>query len=172
MTLYVLSGLPGVGKTTVARALARATGAVYLRIDSIEQPLLDADWPVQGEGYAVAQAIARDNLRLGRSVVADCVNPWPLTRSDWQRVGERAGAVVINVEVVCSDVAEHRRRVESRATESSRQRPPTWDEVMSRDYLPWDGPRIKVDTAAVDADECVRRILDPARSAGNGSGES
>jgi thymidylate kinase len=32
--LIVLSGLPGVGKTTVARELARATGAVHVRIDS------------------------------------------------------------------------------------------------------------------------------------------
>ena len=35
--LIVFGGLPGTGKTTVARELARQLGAVHLRIDSIEQ---------------------------------------------------------------------------------------------------------------------------------------
>jgi predicted kinase len=35
--LVVLSGLPGVGKTTIAPELARSLPAVHLRIDSIEQ---------------------------------------------------------------------------------------------------------------------------------------
>jgi tRNA uridine 5-carbamoylmethylation protein Kti12 len=39
--LIVLSGLPGVGKTTIARELASSLKAVYLRIDSIEQALRD-----------------------------------------------------------------------------------------------------------------------------------
>ena len=34
--LIVFSGLPGVGKTTIARELGRSLAAVYLRIDSIE----------------------------------------------------------------------------------------------------------------------------------------
>ena len=63
--LVVVSGLPGVGKTTVARALARATGAVHIRVDSIEQALRNAGHRVEAEGYAVAHAVAEDNLRLG-----------------------------------------------------------------------------------------------------------
>jgi predicted kinase len=73
--LIVLSGLPGVGKTTIARELACALAAVYLRIDSIEQALRQAGLAVKAEGYAVAHAVAADNLRAGQTVVADCVNP-------------------------------------------------------------------------------------------------
>ena len=93
--LIVMSGLPGVGKTAVSRELARSLGAVHLRIDSIEQALRAGGIRVEGEGYAVAYAVAGDNLALGRTVVADCVNPWPLTRAAWRAVAERAGGRAI-----------------------------------------------------------------------------
>jgi predicted kinase len=145
--LIVLSGLPGVGKTTVARELARRTGAVHVRIDSIEQALRAAGRPVEGEGYDVAYAVAEDNLQLGRSVIADCVNPWPLTRAAWRDVAARAGARVLEVELVCSDRDEHRRRVESRAADIPGHAVPTWQQVEERDYRPWEGARMMLDTA-------------------------
>ena len=40
--LIVIGGLPGVGKTTIARELARQTAAVHIRIDSIEQAIRDS----------------------------------------------------------------------------------------------------------------------------------
>jgi predicted kinase len=80
--LIVLSGLPWLGKTTIARQVARSLAAVHLRIDSIEQALREGGLDVQGEGYAVAHAVAADNLRAGQRVVADCVNPWRLTRDE------------------------------------------------------------------------------------------
>jgi predicted kinase len=157
--LVVFSGLPGTGKTTIAREVARAIDAVFLRIDSIEQALRNAGHVVEGEGYAAARAIAEDNLRLGRSVVADCVNPWPLTRAEWRAVAERAGVRVLEVETVCTDAAEHRRRVESRSADIPGHRVPTWDEVEARDYQPWDRERLVVDTGRLSAEECVRLIV-------------
>lgn len=41
--LIIFSGLPGSGKSTIARALAQRLGAVYLRIDTIEQAIRDAE---------------------------------------------------------------------------------------------------------------------------------
>ena len=145
--LIVLSGLPGVGKTTIARELARSLDAVHLRIDSIEQALREAGVVVEAEGYLVAHAVAADNLRVGRSVIADCVNPWPLTRDAWRAVGERCSVSVLEVEVVCSDQAEHRRRVESREADIAGHRLPTWQEVVDRDYRPWDRRPLVIDTA-------------------------
>ena len=157
--LIVLSGLPGVGKTTIARELARATGAVHVRIDSIEQVLRNAGWQVAGEGYRVACAVAEDNLRLGRVVIADCVNPWPLTRTEWRATADRAGVGVLEVEIVCSDAHEHRRRVESRVGDIAGHRLPTWQEVIERDYHAWDHQRLVLDTAHLGVEQSVRTIL-------------
>lgn len=156
--LVIFSGLPGVGKTAIARKLARTIGAVHLRIDSIEQALRRSGCRVEGEGYEVAYAVAEDNLHAGRMVIADCVNPWPLTRRAWRLVAERAGVAALDVEIVCSDAAEHRRRVESREPDIAGHALPTWREVVERDYHAWDCDRLVVDTAASDVAACVRAI--------------
>ena len=157
--LIVLSGLPGVGKTTVARELARALAAVYLRIDSIEEALRQAGLAVEAEGYGVARAVAADNLRTGLTVVADCVNPWPMTRDEWRAVAGPIGVPVVEIEIVCSDQAEHRRRVESRVPDIAGHRAPTWQDVVERDYRAWDRPRLVIDTARQSVADSVRTIL-------------
>jgi predicted kinase len=148
--LIILGGLPGVGKTSVARELARRAGAVYLRIDSIEQALRA---PIEDTGYRVAYAVAEDNLRLGRTVVADSVNPIALTRSAWLDVARRAETPTVEIEIVCSDAAEHRRRVESRNDGV------TWDAVVAREYAPWPGARTTIDTAGRTLEECIELAL-------------
>jgi predicted kinase len=156
--LVILGGLPGVGKTSIARELAVALNGVHVRIDSIEQALRDAGSTVYDHGYRVGYAVAADNLRLGRMVVADCVNPWPLTRREWHAVAGRTAARALSVELVCSDVDEHRRRVESRAADIPGHRVPTWSEVMAHDYRPWDSDRLVIDTAQLTIQQSVEAI--------------
>lgn len=145
--LIVFGGLPGAGKSTIARAIAEERGATYVRIDTIEQALWSSG-AVTGDmgphGYQVAYALAEDNLRLGRDVVADSVNPIAVTRAAWREVAERAGTSCIEVEIRCSDIREHRRRIESRGGS------PTWDDVVRRAYEPWDVPRVDTANRAVD----------------------
>ena len=72
--LIVFAGLPGTGKSSVARELAGKLDAVWLRIDSIEQAIRDSAVPpgsIDDAGYRAAFAVAGDNLRLGRVIVAD-----------------------------------------------------------------------------------------------------
>ena len=146
--LYIFGGLPGAGKTTLARYLARELKAVHLRIDSIEQALRHAGGPPNGPvGYIVAYRVAVDNLRLGLSVVADSVNPLQITRAAWRDAANQAGASHVEIEVICSDPAEHRARVESRAADISGLRLPTWDDVRAHIYEPWQSPHLVIDTA-------------------------
>jgi predicted kinase len=161
--LIILAGLPGVGKTTIARELARCLIAVHVHIDSIEQAIRQsarhADIPIDDAGYLVGYTVAEGNLQLGHTVIADSVNPWPLTRDAWAAVAERAGVPFIEVEIVCSDLFEHERRVTSREADRPGVRPVTWQQVLARDYHHWHRDRMVVDTALKTASECVEEIL-------------
>lgn len=160
--LIVLGGLPGVGKTSLARELARRLEAVHIRIDSIEQAVRESGVSVvslDDAGYRVGYAVAEDNLRLGRTVIADSVNPVPVTRNAWLEVANRTQATVVEVEVKCSDDREHRRRVEQRLREEPGLSGPTWRDVVSRDYRDWDRDHIVVDTAGQTIEQTISTLL-------------
>jgi predicted kinase len=160
--LIVFAGLPASGKYSIARGLARKSGAVWLRIDSIEQAIRESG-AVPGSpgdaGYRAAYAVAEDNLRLGRDVIGDSVNPWMLTRNAWRDAGLRAGAQVVEVEIVCSDIEQHRRRLETRTSEVPGLILPDWQAVIGRDYHPWDRDRLTIDTAGRSVTDCIYLVL-------------
>ncbi|GAA3242727.1 AAA family ATPase [Nonomuraea helvata] len=160
--LIVIGGLPATGKTTLSRLLATHLGAVHVRIDTIEQAIVRsglARQPLGPAGYMVGYALAEEHLRQGLGVVAESVNPLAATRDAWQEVGAKAGVPVAEVEVVCSDREEHRHRVASRSIDIPDLRPPTWQEVVDREYEPWEREHIVVDTSGQTPEESLGGLL-------------
>ena len=172
MTLTVVGGLPAVGKTTVCRevlslraqARPQSRPPTWLRIDSIEQALRDsgemAPGMPGGAGYYAAAAVARDVLASGGDVLVECVNPLPLTRRLWEETASDLGARFLAIELICSDVAEHRRRARQRAGDIEGLEPPTWQEITHRDYAPWPEADLRLATARLTAAEAARAVID------------
>jgi predicted kinase len=159
--LIVFGGLPGTGKTAVAQTLARKLAAVYLRIDTLEQSFIasgSGGADIGAAGYLAAYAVAKDNLRLGLTVVADSVNSLDVTRSAWKGVALEAGVRIFEIELICSDAAAHRLRVEGRRADIPGHELPTWKSVLERQYDPWESEHLVLDTANVSVEQAVETI--------------
>ena len=147
-TLYILSGLPASGKTTLAKLLAQRTGAMYMRIDTMEEGLSElCNIKVEAEGYRLSYRVIRDDLKLGISAIADSCNTIKITREEWENVALESGSKFQNIEISCSHIAEHESRVISRNIEIQNAHSPTWEQVKSRYYEQWDREIIKIDTS-------------------------
>lgn len=162
-----MSGLPASGKTTIARGLAHEIGAVHLRIDVIEHAIIRAGagrHPLGPVGYVIGYALAEDFLAQGLDVVADSVNPLAITREAWRGVARAGSGGYLEVEVICSDRAEHQRRASMRVSDIPGFQLPTWMDIVTREYEPWDRAHVTVDTAAASARECLAQLMQLVRA--------
>ena len=90
--------------------------------------------------------------------MVDAVNALASTRAAWRAIAQRAGVAVVEVEVVCSDVDEHRRRIASRVVEIPGLKLATWSEVETREYQAWVGEHIVIDTAGRPVERSVTEL--------------
>jgi len=161
------------GKTTLARTVAALYAAVYLRIDTIEQAIRSSGVlrkEIGAAGYLTACRVAADNLNVGRSVVGDSVNPLKVTRDSWAEIARLAGVQLIEVEVVCTNLEEHRARVEGRHSDIEGLFVPSWRDVIEIKYEPWSDPHIILDTArktiVESQDELMQKLADARQLSG------
>ena len=96
----------------------------------------------------------------GLDVVADTVNPIELTRRWWAEAAKTCDARLLNLEIVCSDPTEHRRRVETRRSDIVGLDLPDWKRVQSRDYEDWTGDCVVLDISKLSANDCVKTIIE------------
>ncbi|MDR0349134.1 MAG: ATP-binding protein [Tannerella sp.] len=152
--LYIFSGLPGTGKTTLARNLSSILKAVYLRMDTIEQGIMDlCKFNVQGEGYRLAYKIIEDNLKTGNSIISDQCNPWKLTRNEFKNTAIENNCAYVNIEIICSNREEHKRRIENRKF-------PPWEAINKWNYESWDEEHIIIDTANRTIEACTKELIE------------
>jgi predicted kinase len=143
--LILFGGLPGTGKSTLAPMLAESPGATDLRINTIERAITESNHAIaiRDDGYRVAYAVPRTTFgwvaRLSGMQSILCASHVKHGVRSAERVGSE-------IEVLCSDPHEHRRRIETRVVDI----PATWDEVVTRNSEAWTGNHISIDTAGQD----------------------
>ena len=96
-TLYVMSGIPGSGKSTEARKIFELTSALIVNTDDIRK-MMYGDAAVQGNGskvFAVAHNHIAKELYQGKDVIFDATNITTYSRK--QVVTRYRG----NVKLVC-----------------------------------------------------------------------
>ncbi len=158
--IIILSGLPGSGKTTLARLLAQKTGALHLRIDSIEQALIRSGIEKVGPaGYMAAYEVAKDHLNNGGCVIADSVNPIEITRRSWRMTAETCEAAVCEILIVCSDPSLHRHRLQSRKADIPGHILPAWEDVIDLIFEPWIPDIHTIDMAFMEPERAARQAV-------------
>lgn len=147
--LVLATGLQGTGKSTVADAVAQRLNAAVLAHDwamsglrpfkEIQAVLDDIGWSGHRTvGWSILNALARPQLRAGRSVVLDGVARAPEIES-CQSTADSEAARLILIETHCSDVGLHRSLVEGR-----QRLIPNWYELdwnnVERSIARWEQP--------------------------------
>lgn len=162
--LIVVSGLPGVGKTSVAELIAARMGSVRLSIDAVEESILacglPSGWQVGVAAYEAVGAMAKLNLRLGRCVIVDAVNDSEEARQTWRTAATRTGARIDFVHLVISNAGEHEQRLCGRDRGLACVGEPTWADVQRRraEYAVWTDEVVEFDTAAHTAYEVASAL--------------
>jgi predicted kinase len=132
--LILTCGLPGSGKTTLARRLAAARSAVRLTKDEWLWALGASPWdtPTNDKVERELWRIAQDILSLGVSVVLD-FGLWARVERDEMRTVARRLGVGVELHYLNAPIEELWRRIESRNPE------PPWDRepILSAHLVEW-----------------------------------
>ena len=123
MTLYMVCGLPGTGKTTIAKELAKLTGGIVLRTDEIRKQILtDPKYTPEEKGrvYEAMLRTAGSMLRVGRDVILDATFHKEREREAAGRIARKAGKKLAVIEARCDEktVMEHLRKREGKGDAS------------------------------------------------------
>jgi len=133
VTLVVVGGLPGTGKSTLADALAASRGCPVFNKDRLEASLWrDGITAEQGSWDAAEHlltTLAGEQLRRDQSAILDTVARRPDSRAAWRAIAEEFDARFRLIECVCRDRDLHRRRLEGRVRGIPGWYEVSWDQV-------------------------------------------
>jgi len=168
--LVAMAGLPGTGKTAIAEAIGARLLKPVVSVDPIESAILragiDADQPTGLAAYLVAETLAETVMHAGHGVIIDAVNAVDPAREQWVNLAVRSGQTLRFIEVICSDVAVHRSRLEARQRHLPHITEPTWHAVEQSldECADWSGTSGAVQRLTLDSvdplDDLVERALE------------
>ncbi|OQA47185.1 MAG: Chromatin associated protein KTI12 [Chloroflexi bacterium ADurb.Bin325] len=155
--LIVFAGLPGTGKTALARAVARELRAVYLNKDTIKDAAVALARARKLEGgvefagalsYELLIPLAQDNLTLGLSVVMDSPAGYRVFQDQVEELARRVKAEIRLVECITTDEAQWQQRIERRGETLPEHRTRDWETVQQARarFERLTGPRLVIDT--------------------------
>jgi len=110
--LVVVCGLPGVGKSTVSRAVSERLDGIIVRTDVVRKELVDDPEYTAAETATVYDELlgrARDRLAEGESVVLDGTFKSRERRAEARDLAESIGARFRLVRVECEESVVERR---------------------------------------------------------------
>jgi predicted kinase len=163
--LVMLAGLPGTGKSTLARRLAETLPAVIVESDRVRQKLFAPPGYTTEESrrvHLVCHTLMGWYLRHYYHVVYDATNLYEYHRQLVYRLAERSGARLVVAEVIASEdvvrqrLAPHRREPSSRENYSDAD----WDVyvTMRRRAEPIQRQHLRLDTSQGDLASAVQEL--------------
>lgn len=162
--IIVVSGLPGVGKSTLAEGIVVKLKFPLFSVDPIESSIIKSGIAKSFEtglaAYLVVEMLAAEQLKLDLSVIIDAVSPVKEARDMWRGLSKRYDARLIVVECVLESEL-HKKRVAARVRNMHGIPEVTWEDVENRrkEYLTWTEERLTIDTAN-DREYNLKEVLD------------
>ena len=132
MTLIVMRGYPGTGKSTIARAISAALHAPLIDRDILRQKAVDifGNLPHVGRfSYELMFALTEEQLSLGLSVVVDTPLTYRTTYEQAKELAQTFHAPMLVVHCQCSPEVQ-KRRLEGRVGKVSEFQITSWEEWM------------------------------------------
>jgi predicted kinase len=171
--LVGITGLPGTGKSALARALAKSLGFALIGTDQVSGAIRRVDpesYPQRAARLAgpIAGSIAAQQFALGLGVVLDHAGHRNSVRADWARFAQRHRVPFVLLHTVCSDVGEHRRRVEADRAIAPGMPKRTWADVEAQraKFEQWEAAQLVLDAMQSPADNLRAALAYVRREAG------